>query len=238
VTYDTAVYGFKISRTCYSRSSEWLGIRCWIVLIAKSQNQFAGIAGSGDVFTLANGIHDISVAGYLRSASNVFDGTQGVAGAFVGAGGGEGGISSSGVAREGVGHEVLLEVRTGSGTHAQVAGVGLGVGVAVGEGGIADRSLGHGIECGVVPDAVEPACAVMAVADGVLGRAGRGGEVEGERTSERVVVTVEVALLDVAVEFLGDKAEGVGFVDVFRVIEPGAGDSAGAAKGVVGAGFL
>jgi hypothetical protein len=86
----------------------------------------------------------------------------------------------------------------------------------------------------MVPDAVETAGEVVAVAGGVLGNARRGGEVERERAAVRVMVPVKVALVGVAVEFLGDEAEGGGIIDVFRVVDAGTGDGAGAAEGVVG----
>lgn len=92
-----------------------------------------GAACGGDGFALADGIHGVSVAGYDAGTSLVFDGAQGVTGAFVGAVGGEGGVSADGVAGDGVGHEVPFEILAGGGTDAEVTGVGLGIGVAIGE---------------------------------------------------------------------------------------------------------
>lgn len=67
--------------------------------------------------------------------------------------------------------EVLLEIRTETGSDAESYGAGLGIGVTVGEGGM-------------VQDAVEPPGIVVAVAGGVFGGGCGGSEVARERASQ------------------------------------------------------
>ena len=80
-----------------------------------------GAAAGGDVLSLAQMVHVVSVAGTDGAASIVLDGGEHIAGGLIGAQGLEDGAAAPG---EGVGHEILL--RSGGGADAGSGGHGGG----------------------------------------------------------------------------------------------------------------
>jgi len=96
-----------------------------VTVITPAPERRAGEGRSirGDRSALANGIHDVSVAGTGVGASIVFDDRQDIASGFIDALGLQGGVGAARALGERVGHEILLA--SGGGADARIGRGGL-----------------------------------------------------------------------------------------------------------------